>query len=93
MTNKSDAETLLKKHRELIHSIDMKVNSHVQREQDDWLINTLMITGYDVPFQFKRKKAYQNLKGARVNLTYYIEKTKIAGLDFEVMKVVRVRVA
>jgi len=93
MTNKSDAEKLLNKHRELIHSVDMKVDSHVQREQDDWRINTLMIAGYDVPFQFKRKKAYQNLKGARVNLTYYIEKKKIAGLDFEVMKVVRVRVA
>jgi hypothetical protein len=90
---KSDADALTKKHQQLTHSNDKKVLSHTQREQEDWLINTVMIEGCDTPFQFKRKKAYKNLKGARVNLTYYRELTKLAGIDFEVMKVVRIRVA
>jgi len=90
---KSDASSLLKKHQKLTHSDDRKVMSHVQREQDDWHINTLMIEGCDTPFQFKRKKAYKNLKSARVNLTYYPEIQKVAGMDFEMMKVVRIRIA
>ena len=93
MTFSSDAEQLTKKHKELTHSNDKKVLSHVQRELDDWRLNTLMIEGCDTPFQFKRKKAYKNLKGANVNLTYYPEVQKVAGIDFEIMKVVRIRIA
>jgi len=92
MSTKSDADSLLKKHQGLTHSDNKKVISHVQREQDDWHINTLMIEGCDTPFQFKRKKAYQNLKSSRVNLTYYPENQKVAGMDFEIMKVVRIRI-
>jgi hypothetical protein len=73
--------------------MDKKVVSHVQREEDDWLINTVMIENCDTPFQFKRKKAYQNLKGARVNLTYYPEVKEVAGMCFEIMKVVRIRIS
>jgi len=47
---------LLKKHAELVHSEMMKVTSHVQREIDDWNINTIMIEGCDVPFKYKRRK-------------------------------------
>ena len=89
----SDSKKLVKKHDELIHSEMMKVTSHVQREKDDWFINTVMIDGCSAPFKFKRKQEYKNLKGARVNITYYAAVEKVAGLDFEVMNVVRIKVA
>lgn len=87
----SDAVELLKKHRELIHSEMMKVLSHVQRPKGDWMINTLMIEGCDVPFKYKRKKPYKNLKGQRVNLTYYCDSESVAGFDIEIMTVVRIK--
>ncbi|MGD8566639.1 MAG: hypothetical protein PVJ39_00940 [Gammaproteobacteria bacterium] len=90
---KSDADKLLKKHKNLTHSEMLKVNSHVQRKVDDWILNTVMVDGFDVPFKFKRKKQYKNLKGARVNLTYYPDSEIVAGLEFEIMKVVRIKVA
>ena len=65
--------------------------SHVQRDKDDWVINTIMLEGYDVPFKYKRKEAFKSLKGGRVNLTFYAETESVAGIDFEVMKVVRIR--
>lgn len=88
---KSPVDKLLKKNRELVHSEMMKVNSHVQRDDKEWIINTLTLEGYDVPFRFKRKKEYRNLKGARVNLTYYPGVEKVAGFEVEVMNVVRIR--
>ena len=39
----------------------------------------------------KRTKKYKSLQGARVNLTYYPTTDSVAGIDFEVMKVVRIR--
>ena len=90
---KSDPEKLLKKHRQLIHSDALKVTSHVQRNEQDWIVNTLMIEGCDAPFRYKRKKAYKNIKGQRVNLTYYANTETVAGLEFEVMNVVRIRIA
>ncbi|MEJ2142832.1 MAG: hypothetical protein P8Y24_10850 [Gammaproteobacteria bacterium] len=91
---RSQAKKLLKKHNRLIHSDNMKVTSHVQRQEKDseWFINTLMIEGYDVPFKYKRNKRYKNLKGARVNLTYYPQTENVAGFDMEVMKVVRIKI-
>ena len=71
----------------------MKVISHVQREKDDWIINTLMLNNLDVPFKYKRKKLYQSLQGQRVNLTYYAETETIAGFSIEVMSVVRIKVS
>jgi hypothetical protein len=50
-----------------------------------------MIEGYDVPFRFKRQGKYHSLRGARVNLTYYPAQESVAGIDMEVMKVVRVK--
>lgn len=90
---KSPVDKLLKKHQRLNQSDMMKVESHVQRESGEWIINTLMIDGYAVPFKYKRKKTYKNLKGQRVNLTYYAEIENIAGLEVEVMNVVRIKVS
>lgn len=92
---RSNPDKLIKKHQELIHSDMMKVTSHVQRpEKDtDWIVNTIMIEGYDVPFRFKRKKQFKNTKGARVNMTYYREVENVGGLEMEVMTVVRVKLS
>ncbi len=92
MSNK-DPEKLLKKHQKLVHSDMMKVVSHVQRESNDWFINTLMIDGCDAPFRYKRKKLYKDLKGQRVNLTYYPDKQIVAGIEMEIMTVVRIKIS
>ena len=92
MTNK-EPEKLLKRHYQLVHSEHMKVSSHVQRAKNDWIINTVMIEGYQVPFQYKRKKQYKNLKGQFLNLTYYAETKIVGGLEMEVMNVVRIKIA
>ena len=89
----SPVNKLLNKHQQLTHTENMKVVSHVQRETGDWYINTLMIDGYEVPFKYKRKKLYKNLKGQRVNLTYYPATENIAGMDMEVMNVVRIKIS
>ncbi|MCW9047609.1 MAG: hypothetical protein OQK46_05965 [Gammaproteobacteria bacterium] len=90
---KSPVDKLLKKHQKLNQSDMMKVESHVQRESGDWVLNTLMIEGYQVPFKYKRKKLYKNLKGQRVNITYYADIENVAGIEVEVMKVVRIKVS
>ena len=87
----SDADELLKKHAGLNHLDSVKVTSHVQRERGDWFLNTLMLDGYPVAFKYSRKRRYRSLEGARVNLTYYPDVDVVAGLEFEVMKVVRIR--
>ncbi|WP_428610455.1 hypothetical protein [Sedimenticola sp.] len=86
-------DKLLKKHPNLVQSDMLKVESHVQREQGEWLINTLTITGQSVPFVYKRRRRYKSLQGQRVNITYYPAVDTVAGIEFEVMKVVRIRVA
>lgn len=93
MIKNKEPEKLLKRHRALVHSEHMRVSSHVQRPYDDWVLNTLMIEGYQVPFQYKRKQQYKSLKNHFVNLTYYAETKNIAGLEMEVMNVVRVKIA
>ena len=90
---KSPVDKLLKKHEKLTQTDMMKVESHVQRDSGEWIINTLMIEGYSVPFKFKRKKAYKNVKGQRVNLTYYPATESLAGMEVEVMNVVRIRIS
>ena len=87
----SDADRLLKKNPVLTHSDNRKVNSHVQRDEGEWIINTLLLDDSEVPFKFKRKQAYRDLKGARVNLTYYPDTETVAGISMEVMRVVRIR--
>lgn len=87
----SDLKKLVEKNKNLIHSELMKVVSHAQREQGEWVLHTVMVEGCDVPFKFKRKGHYQSLKNARVNMTYYPEQQIVAGIPFEVMKVVRIK--
>lgn len=84
-------DKLLAKHQQLNHSENVKVVSHVQRDDGEWMRNTVMIDGIDVPFIFRRKKPYRSLVGARVNVTYYRQVEEIAGIEFESMKVVRIK--
>ncbi len=88
-----EPERLLKKHPALIHSEMLEVISHVQREEGEWFINTLMIEGCEVPFKYRRKQCYKNLQGRRVNLTYYPSTEIVAGFEMENMVVVRIKVA
>jgi len=88
---KSDVHKLLKKHEQLNHLDSVKVTSHVQRESGDWIVNTLMLEGFDVAFKYNKKKRYKNLEGASVNLTYYAQTKQVAGMEYEFMKVVRIR--
>jgi len=90
---KTSPEKLVKKHQQLTHSEMMKVTSHVQRNDGDWIINTLMIEGCEVPFKYKRKKPYKNLKGQRINLTYYPSTDTVAGMEFDVMNVIRIKIS
>lgn len=92
MKNKA-VSGLISKHHKLVHSECLKVISHVQRDIDDWILNTVMIEGYDVPFKYKRKKMYKNIKGQCVNLTYYPATESVGGIDMEIMKVVRIKLA
>ncbi len=89
----TEPDKLIKKHSKLTHSDMMKVASHVQREAGAWIVNTLMLEGCDVAFRYKRKVMYKNLKGQRVNLTYYPTKELIAGLEMEIMNVVRIKIS
>lgn len=88
---KSPVDKLLQSHENLVHSEGMKVTSHTQREDGDWILHTLMVEGCEAPFKFRRTKKYKTLKGAKVNMTYYPVTEKVAGFDIEVMKVVRVK--
>lgn len=90
---KSEAEKLLSKHKQLVHSDMLKVTSHIQRNSGDWILNTLMIEGCDVPFRYRRKQKYRDISGRCVNLTYYTATETIAGLEFEVMNVVRIKIS
>ena len=92
MINKP-VEKLLKTHQGLTHTEMVKVVSHVQRDTKEWVLNTLMIEGCDVPFKYKRKRMYKNIKGQRVNLTYYPVTESVAGIEMEMMKVVRIKIA
>ena len=87
----SEPKKLLEKHASLTHSELMKVVSHVQRNQGDWVLHTVMVEGCNVPFKFKRKGKHQTLKGARVNITYYPTQETVAGFDLDIMKVVRIK--
>ena len=89
----TEPEKLLKKHQQLVHSDMLKVTTYRPRTEGEGIINTLMIEGCTAPFRFKRKQAYRNIKGQRVNLTYYADSETVGGMEFEVMNVVRIRVA
>ncbi|QLE85604.1 MULTISPECIES: hypothetical protein [Shewanella] len=84
-------DQMLSKHKQLVHSEGVKILSHTQRDVDDWVQHTVMIEGCDAPFKFKRTKRFRTLQGHKVNMTYYPETESVAGFDFEVMKVVRIK--
>jgi len=88
-----EAKKLTGKHQQLTHTELMKVTSHVQRQSGEWILNTLMVDGCDVPFKFKRKTAYKNVQGKRINMTYYPSQETVAGIAFEFMKVVRIKLS
>lgn len=77
----------------LVHSTLQKVTSHVQRQQANWFLNTILLEGYEVPFKYKRQKQYKSLKGAYVDIIYYAETETIASLEFEYMKVVKINLS
>lgn len=96
MTNTSNnklGKQLTDRHPKLVHTDNIKVISHVQRECDDWQLNTLMLDNINVPFKYKRKKLYKSLQGQRVNITYYPDTETIAGFDIEIMRIVRIKIA
>jgi hypothetical protein len=86
-----DVKKLLGLHETLVHSERKRVLSHVQRQSGDWIVNTIVLDGYSVPFRFKRRKPYKNLNKMFVNLTYYPTTEAVANIEMEVMNVVRIR--
>ncbi|WP_299496754.1 hypothetical protein [uncultured Shewanella sp.] len=84
-------DKMLKKHDKLIHSQDMKIMSHTQREKEEWVQHTLMAEGCETPFKFRRTQQYKSLTGARVNLTYYSDVEQVAGFDIDIFKIVRIK--
>ncbi|NQY36771.1 MAG: hypothetical protein HRT37_17730 [Alteromonadaceae bacterium] len=89
---KKSINKLLIKHQQLIHTEDISVVSHVQREDNEWILNTLMLENIDVPFKYKRKTMYKSLQKQKVNITYYPSTETIAGFDIEIMNIVRIKV-
>jgi len=87
------AKQLIEQHQQLTHTDNIKVISHVQRESNEWFVNTLMLENIDVPFKYKRKKLYKSLNGQRVNITYYPDNETIASFDIEIMRIVRVKIS
>ena len=77
----------------LIHATMQKISSHVQRRKGEWVFNTVLIEGHEVPFKYKRQKDYKSLQGASVDMIYYPEKETIAGMEFEYMKVVKINIS
>lgn len=88
---RSDAEKLIERHAALVHSEMRKVVSHVQRDAGEWIVNTVMTKGCDVPFRYKRKRMYRSLQGVFVNMTYYPATELVAGIEIEIMQVVRIK--
>lgn len=88
-----EAKQLIEQHQKLVHTDNIKVISHVQRELDDWFVNTLMLENIEVPFKYKRKKLYKSLKGHRVNITYYPDNELVATFEVEIMRIVRIKIS
>lgn len=89
----ANLKKFLDENEQLIHSKMKKVESHVQRQVDNWIHNTILIEDCDIPFKYKRQKKYKSLKGARVDLIYYPSQEQIAGIPFEYMKVIKINLS
>lgn len=59
ISKKGTVKKLIAAHDQLVHSENMKVASHVQRECNDWILNTMMLEKVDIAFKYKRKKNLQ----------------------------------
>jgi len=90
MTN---LKKFMSENEQLIHSKMKKVESHVQRQVDNWIQNTVLIEGCETPFKYKRQKKYKSLQGARVDIIYYPSTEQIAGISFEFMKVIKINIS
>ncbi len=88
---RNDVKKLLSSHEKLNQTDRLKVVSHVQRNDGEWYVNTIMVEGVETPFRYKRKQEYQSLKGSYVNMTYYSDRETVAGMEMQVMTVVRIR--
>jgi len=75
-----------------IHSDVMEVKSHVQRFDGEHILNTIMVDGYDCPFQYHRDFKYKSLAGKQIDVSYYPTLATIAGFEMEIMKVVHLKV-
>ena len=90
---KKETDKLIAKHKDLTQTDNIKVLSHVQREVDEWFLNTIMLDGVSAPFKYKRKTLYKSLKGQRVNITYYPRTEIVAGFEIEVMNIIRIKIS
>lgn len=57
-----EAKQLIEQHQKLVHTDNIKVISHVQRELDDWFVNTLMLENIEVPLNINEKSYTKALK-------------------------------
>jgi len=90
---KKDSDKLVDKHHQLTHTENISVVSHVQREEGEWFINTIMLDGVSSPFKYKRKQLYKSLNKQKVNITYYPSVEDVAGFEIEIMNIVRIKVS
>ena len=72
----------------LIASVDVNSSPNSSPSSLPTVQQPLLLSAYQEHDKFKQ---YQNLKGARVNLTYYRHVEDVAGIEFETMKVVRIK--
>jgi len=84
---------IIKKHKQLVHSDMLKVTSRVQRNEADWILNTIMVEGYDASFRYKCRQTYKSIMGLRVNLTYNPSSETVGDVEFEIMNAVRIKTA
>ncbi len=89
----ANLKKFLAENEQLVHSKMKKVESHVQRQIDNWVQNTILIEDCDIPFKYKRQKKYKSLQGARVDIIYYPSNEDIAGIPFEYMKVIKINLS
>jgi len=50
---RTDAKKLVETHNNLNHSQLVKVASHIQRKQGEWILHTLMVEGCDATLEVK----------------------------------------
>lgn len=67
---------------------------HLHNGSQDCIKSAILhAIAYDVPFRYRCKQSYKSIKGQRVNLAYYPSSETAGGVVFEVMNVVRIKIA